>query len=144
MSKKNKNRKNQAPAPSSDAPRTTALQFDGLDGGRPVARALVCGYGDTCGQRNRPRVPVDWLMAEWEERGLEPRARLTIVDCLGPCDDYNTVCLRSNQGTMYIGGLSSREHYQAVLDWAAESAEAGKPVEIPQVLRRKRLPPGRV
>jgi predicted metal-binding protein len=100
-----------------------------------IAQVFVC-QGCCCGQveRGRPDVPVEWLKQEWRERGLLKRVQLTVSGCLGPCDVPNVVAIVTRTKTVWLGNISRRDQYQALLDWASRSKSQGRAVDIPNEL----------
>ena len=103
---------------------------------RTIGQVLVC-TGCCCGRvdRGKPPVPVDWLKGEWRRLGLLRTLHLTISGCLGPCDLVNVVCLAGPERTIWLGGLSSPEHFAALLDWAERSATEERLLALPPLLR---------
>lgn len=102
-----------------------------------MGQLLVCG-GGCCMKDDRGRVPTpgDWLRAEWKQRGLYGRVHLSVTaSCLGPCSRANVAGVITANGPVWIGGLSTMEHYQALLDWATASAEAGTMLPLPEQLQ---------
>jgi predicted metal-binding protein len=117
--------------------------LDGL-APRPLARVLICA-GCCCGhpEKGNAEVPVDWLQREWERRGLRPKASLSIPYCMGPCERANVAALRSNGKVTWLGGLSTREQYEAILDWAQDTVDEGKTADLPKSLARRKFEPRR-
>jgi hypothetical protein len=101
-----------------------------------IAHVLVC-QGCCCGQveRGRPAVPAEWLKEEWRKRGLLKRVHLTISGCLGPCDVPNVVSLVTQDETIWLGNISTRDQYQLLLDWATRNKHEGYAVDIPKELK---------
>lgn len=99
---------------------------------RVIAHVLVC-QGCCCGQveRGRPEVPAEWLKQEWKRRGLLKRVQLSISGCLGPCDVPNVVAIVTQEKTVWLGNIASRNQYQSLLDWALRSKDLGRADEIP-------------
>ncbi len=102
---------------------------------RVVAQVLVCN-GCCCGrvEKGKPEVPVDWLKAEWKRQGLLKRVQLTITACLGPCDVPNVVSLLHEDGSIWLGSVSQREQYAALIDWAVRSRDLGRLAALPEEL----------
>lgn len=102
---------------------------------RVIGQVLVC-TGCCCGRvdRGKPPVPVDWLKAEWKKSGMLGILHLTISGCLGPCDLVNVACLVGPSGTTWIGGLDCQSHFEALRDWAAESAREERMADLPPIL----------
>src|SRR6202035_3301119 len=82
-------------------------------------------------RRRTPRSPVEWLKPEWRKRGLLKRVQLTVSGCLGPCDVPNVVAIVTQTKTVWLGNISRRDQYQALLDWASLSKSQGRAVDIP-------------
>ena len=103
---------------------------------KTIGQVLVC-VGCCCGRvdRGKPPVPVDWLKSEWKSRKLLKTIQLTISGCLGPCDLVNVVCLVTPARTIWLGGLHEQHHFDALLQWAVDSTEAGRLQELPEALR---------
>jgi hypothetical protein len=91
---------------------------------KTIGQVLAC-VGCCCGRtdRGKPPVPVDWLKAEWKQRKLLKTIQLTISGCLGPCDLVNVVCLVTPQRTVWLGGLTEQEHFDALLGWATQCGQ---------------------
>jgi predicted metal-binding protein len=113
----------------------------GADGNRQTKRkslmqVLVC-MGCCCGRvdRGKPEVPVDWLKARWKEARLNPYIQLTISGCLGPCDLPNVVAILTETGQQWIGQLTQREHYEALVEWGRACGDARHVEPPPAVLR---------
>jgi len=111
------------------------------DGARQTKRkslmqVLVC-LGCCCGRvdRGKPEVPVDWLKARWKEARLNPYIQLTISGCLGPCDLPNVVAILTETGQQWIGQLTQREHYEALVEWG-RACGAARHAEPPPALLR--------
>ncbi|HEX9004695.1 MAG TPA: (2Fe-2S) ferredoxin domain-containing protein [Blastocatellia bacterium] len=102
---------------------------------KTIGQVLVC-VGCCCGRtdRGKPPVPVDWLKSEWKARKLLKTIQLTISGCLGPCDLVNVVCLIAPQRTVWLGGLTEQKHFDALLEWATQSAAANKLLPLPALL----------
>jgi len=109
------------------------------------ARGTVFGQivyceGCCCGQIDkgfRP-LPRDWIEQRWREEKLNKSVQLTISGCLGPCDLANVVCVISSQRMQWLGGLQEQWQYDALLDWAIASRDAGVLVELPAELNPHR------
>ena len=100
-----------------------------------VAQVFVC-QGCCCGRtdRGKPPVPIDWLRAEWKRRRMIGGVGLSISGCLGPCDLLNVVTVVARDQTIWLGGFSTQAHYEALTDWASESATAGSFLPLPLTL----------
>jgi cobaltochelatase CobN len=96
---------------------------------------MVC-LGCCCGrvERGKPEVPVDWLKARWKEARLNPYVQLTISGCLGPCDLPNVVAVLTETGQEWIGGLTQREHYEALVAWGRACGATRQVQPLPPVL----------
>lgn len=111
-----------------------------------LGHLLVC-VGCCCGQitKGKPEVPADWLKAEWKRRALLKHIQLSISGCLGPCDHVNVIAMAGPEGITYVGGLTTRRHFELLLDWATRSADEGclqplPPEFVPGVIDRFRAP----
>jgi len=100
-----------------------------------LAQLLIC-QGCCCGRTDRghPEVPVDFLRQAWKQRGLLKHVHLSISGCLGPCDASNVALVLTPGAQHWLGGLSSQEHYQALLHWATACAAAGQLLPLPGLL----------
>lgn len=109
-----------------------------------AAQVTVC-QGCCCGRvdRGRPALPVDWLRAEWKARRLLKRVQLTISGCLGPCDIPNIATISTADGVTWLGGMTTQQDYELLVDWATRSADAGSPVPLPPELARHQFVPFR-
>jgi hypothetical protein len=109
-----------------------------------IGHVTVC-QGCCCGNtaNGRPPVPVDWLKKEWRARGLLKRVQLTISGCLGPCDIPNIVTISDARGTQWFGEITEFAQYQAVVDWASRSSDAGELLPFPKEFRQHALHPFR-
>lgn len=104
------------------------------------AHLLVC-VGCCCGRvdRGKPEVPVDWLKAEWKRRTLLKHVQLSISGCLGPCDLVNVVAVANADGIDYFGRLTTRAHFEALVDWASACAAAGRALPVPDLIAAGRI-----
>jgi hypothetical protein len=109
-----------------------------------IGHVTVC-QGCCCGNtaNGRPPVPVDWLKKEWRARGLLKRIQLTISGCLGPCDIPNIVTISNEIGTLWLGGITEFNEYQALVDWAGRCKDAGELLPLPKEFRQHTLHPFR-
>jgi hypothetical protein len=107
-----------------------------------LGHVMVC-QGCCCGnvENGKPAVPVDWLKKEWRRRGLLKRIHLTISGCLGPCDLPNVVTISNEQETIWLGGITKINQYQALIDWASSSKDAGELLPLPKEFRQHTLDP---
>jgi predicted metal-binding protein len=103
---------------------------------RPVAAQVLVCLGCCCGRtdRGRPELPLDWLKAEWKAHGLLKTVHLTVSGCLGPCERANVVVLWTPEQSAWLGPLTTREDYQAVLEWAQDTTRTGSPAPVPASL----------
>jgi cobaltochelatase CobN len=102
---------------------------------KSLLQVMVC-LGCCCGrvERGKPEVPVDWLKARWKEARLNPYVQLTISGCLGPCDLPNVVAVLTETGQEWIGGLTQREHYEALVAWGRACGATRQVQPLPPVL----------
>jgi len=107
---------------------------------RSIASVLVCN-GCCCGrtEKGHPAIPLDWLKAEFKRRKLLHRVHLTVTGCLGPCDVSNVVGILTPEGTLFLGGLDSTAHYEALVDWADASWQIGTALPLPPLLAAARF-----
>tara|TARA_Y100000589_G_scaffold332244_1_gene390705 strand:- start:11907 stop:12275 length:369 start_codon:yes stop_codon:yes gene_type:complete len=100
-------------------------------------RVIVC-KGCCCGNvdRGHDEVPVEFLEKVWAERNLEREAKLTISGCLGTCEMRNVVLLRTEGGRTWLGGLSEKVEYEAIVEWASNSANREGAANLPAVLEK--------
>src|ERR1700760_3048011 len=106
-----------------------------------LAQVLVC-KGCCCGkvERGKPEVPVDWLKEEWKKHKLLRRVQLTITGCLGPCDIPNVIEIVRGDGSQWLGGITLRDEYQSLIDWAIRCRDTGKLEELPDDLAGRLVP----
>ena len=111
---------------------------------RVIGQLIVC-KGCCCGatEKGRPEVPVDWLKEEWRRRGLLKRFQLSISGCIGPCDHTNVVQICSDAGSVWLGHLTHFNQYRDLLEWACQSNEAGRLLELPREFKEHVLSPWR-
>jgi hypothetical protein len=107
-----------------------------------IGHVTVC-HGCCCGNtaNGRPPVPVDWLKKEWRARGLLKRVQLTISGCLEPCDIPNIITISDENGTQWLGEITEFAQYQAIVDWASRSRDAGELLPLPKEFRQHTLHP---
>ena len=98
-------------------------------------RVVVC-KGCCCGNvdRGHDEVPVELLEKAWAERNLESEFQLTISGCLGVCEMRNVVLLRTKGGRIWLGGLSEKVQYEAIVEWVSNSANRKWDPNLPAVL----------
>ncbi len=109
-----------------------------------IGQMIVC-QGCCCGatHKDRPAVPAIWLKDEWRKRGLLKRFQLTISGCIGPCDVPNVVEIISEAGTQWLGNIRDFNEYRSLVEWAAQSVDAGHLLELPREFKDRRLLPWR-
>ena len=111
---------------------------------RVIGQVVVC-QGCCCGatKKDRPEVPVEWLKEEWRRRGLLKRVQLSISGCVGPCDVPNVVILVSETGSKWLGNITDFNQYRSLVEWAVNSMNAGRLLELPREFRPHILSPWR-
>ena len=99
------------------------------------AQVVVCD-GCCCGRisKGHNEVPIDALKSAWQENELDGKVELTISGCLGPCSMHNVAVLNADEDQTWVGKLSGKEHYDALVDWALEVVNNGVNVALPQLL----------
>ena len=92
--------------------------------------------GCCCGrvEKGHNEVPVNELKRIWEKNKLHDKIRLTISNCLGQCSMHNVTLLKIGKKKIWIGKLSSEEHYAALVDWAHNVAKYGNDAKLPNIL----------
>lgn len=97
-----------------------------------IGQMIVC-CGCCCGatHKERPEVPVEWLKDEWRKRGLLKRFQLTVSGCVGPCDVPNVVEVNADTGSQWLGCITNFDQYRSLVEWAAQSVEAGRLLDLP-------------
>lgn len=100
-----------------------------------VCNGCCCGNTD----KGHPVVPIDFLTNAWDEKGLNEYVKLRISRCLGPCSMHNVSLLRYDGGQEWLGKLSDKEHYEALLEWASNIAQNGKNRDLPEILSAHRF-----
>ncbi len=100
---------------------------------KTLGQVLIC-LGCCCGRMDRghPAIPVDWLKAQWKQHKLHKSVQLTISGCLGPCDVANVVSVITPRSTIWLGGLTTEQEYEALLGWALRSTVAGALLPLPE------------
>lgn len=106
-----------------------------------VLGQLVCCLGCCCGRtdRGKPEVPVEALKSVWATEKLNRAIQLTISGCLGPCDLTNVALMMTPSKNIWLGGLTTREHYEMLIDWARACKAAGSLLELPEELDAHRF-----
>lgn len=74
---------------------------------------------------------MDWLKSTWKARKLAGSVHLTISGCLGPCDLVNVVSVGDPDGTTWVGGLTTHEDYEVLVEWAEACKAAGTRLPLP-------------
>ena len=97
-----------------------------------VCKGCCCGNVD----RGHDEVPVELLEKAWAERNLEREIQLTISGCLGTCEMRNVVLLRTEGDRIWLGGLSEKEQYEAIIDWASSGSDTEGTPNLPAVLEK--------
>ena len=100
-------------------------------------RVVVC-KGCCCGNMSRghDEVPVEFLKKAWAERNLEREIQLTISGCLGTCEMRNVVLLRTDGDRIWLGRLGEKVEYEAIVEWASNSANIEGAPNLPAVLKK--------
>jgi len=100
-------------------------------------RVVVC-KGCCCGNvsRGHDEVPVEFLKKAWAERNLEREIQLTISGCLGTCEMRNVVLLRTDGDRIWLGRLGEKVEYEAIVEWASNSANIEGATNLPAVLKK--------
>ena len=100
-------------------------------------RVVVC-KGCCCGNvsRGHDEVPVEFLKKAWAERNLEREIQLTISGCLGTCEMRNVVLLRTDGDRIWLGRLGEKVEYEAIVEWASNSANIEGAPNLPAVLKK--------
>ena len=80
-------------------------------------------------------VPIDALKSAWEENGLQEHVKLSISGCLGPCSMKNVSLMMDGSDRIWLGGLGSNEHYDALVTWAKSIANSGTMSDLPIELK---------
>jgi cobaltochelatase CobN len=102
---------------------------------KTLAQVVLC-LGCCCGRTDKghPPVPVDWMKQEWRARTLPKKVHLTISGCLGPCDVTNVVLVMMGDRQVWLGNLSTQDHYLLLADWASACAAADAVLPLPHAL----------
>ena len=100
-------------------------------------RVVVC-KGCCCGNvsKGHDEVPVEFLKKAWAERNLEREIQLTISGCLGTCEMRNVVLLRTDGVRIWLGRLGEKVEYEAIVEWASNSANIEGAPNLPAVLKK--------
>ena len=86
--------------------------------------------------RGHDEVPVEFLKKAWAERNLEKEIQLTISGCLGTCEMRNVVLLRTDGDRIWLGRLGEKVEYEAIVEWASNSANIEGAPNLPAVLKK--------
>ena len=107
-----------------------------------IGQVIVCS-GCCCGavHRGKPEVPLEWLKAEWRDRGLKKELQLTIAGCLGPCDLTNVVRISSASHDIWLGRVDRFQIYSELVEWASRSRAAGVLLPLPAACDELRFTP---
>ena len=99
------------------------------------AKMYVCN-GCCCGriEKGNDEVPIEDLRLAWEKYELEDAVKLTISGCLGPCSMKNVSLIKTDLGQTWLGNLSGKEHYEALIEWALNVKQNGIGTELPELL----------
>ena len=110
---------------------------------RQVIGHVVMCSGCCCGktERGKPEVPIEWLKQEWRTRGLLKNIQLSISSCLGPCDLPNVVSISNSTSRVWLGNINHFEQYEALVNWASESRNAGTLLPLPTEFETLRFDP---
>jgi len=102
-----------------------------------MGQILVCASGCCCGRidKGKPEIPLEWLKKSWKEARLLKSIQLTITGCLGPCDLTNVVSILTPEKQIWLGRITEHLQYEALLEWAKASAEAGYLLDLPEELQ---------
>ena len=98
---------------------------------------IVCN-GCCCGnlEKGHDKVPFELLENEWEKHELNENIPLKFSGCLGPCSMRNIVILDTVEGPIWLGGLSSDEHYRGIIEWARDYATNGLESSLSEILQQ--------
>lgn len=105
-----------------------------------LGQVIICS-GCCCGRtdKGKPAIPEEWLKNNWKQAGLLRTIQLTISGCLGPCDLTNVISILTPQKQIWLGGITSQNQYEALLEWALLSSDAGYLLELPEILDGRRF-----
>ncbi len=98
------------------------------------ASVIVCS-GCCCGNLGKgyDEVPVYDLKSAWE-KDAPTNVELTISGCLGVCGMRNVVVLQTERGETWLGGLSTREEYDLIVEWAHKFSSGQVDTTFPKEL----------
>ena len=87
-------------------------------------------------EKGHDKVPFELLENEWEKHELNENIPLKFSGCLGPCSMRNVVILDTVEGPIWLGGLSSDEHYRGIIEWARDYATNGPESSLSEILQQ--------
>ena len=98
-------------------------------------RIYVCN-GCCCGriEKGNNKVPIEELKSAWQKHELDKTVKLTISGCLGPCSMNNVSLIKDDLGQTWLGKLSGKEHYDALVTWALDVEQKAANAELPKIL----------
>jgi len=99
---------------------------------RVLIHLIVCRG---CSGRDGSEDAATWLRRELRQRRLSAKVSLSVTDCLGPCARGPVVTAADSEGVVWLGGLSDRTHYDALLEWADRCARDGVVHGLPAEFR---------
>lgn len=105
-----------------------------------LGQVIICS-GCCCGRtdKGKPAIPEEWLKNNWKQAGLLRTIQLTISGCLGPCDLTNVISILTPQKQIWLGGITSQNQYEALLEWAQSSSDAGYLIDLPEILHTQQF-----
>ncbi|HTG68754.1 MAG TPA: hypothetical protein VL921_05805 [Candidatus Udaeobacter sp.] len=105
-----------------------------------LGQVIICS-GCCCGRtdKGKPAIPEEWLKNNWKQGGLLRTIQLTISGCLGPCDLTNVISILTPQKQIWLGGITSQNQYEALLEWAQSSSDAGCLLDLPEILQAQQF-----
>ncbi|KRE49063.1 hypothetical protein [Paenibacillus sp. Soil522] len=105
-----------------------------------LGQVIICS-GCCCGRtdKGKPAIPEEWLKNNWKQAGLLRTIQLTISGCLGPCDLTNVISILTPQKQIWLGGITGQNQYEALLEWAQSSSDAGILIDLPEILQTQQF-----
>ncbi len=105
-----------------------------------LGQVIICS-GCCCGRtdKGKPAIPEEWLKNNWKQAGLLRTIQLTISGCLGPCDLTNVISILTPQKQIWLGGITGQNQYEALLEWAQSSSDAGYLIDLPEILQTQQF-----
>lgn len=102
------------------------------------ATVVVCN-SCCCGNAKKGHniVPIDFLNKSWEKYNIGNEVNLRMSTCLGPCDMCNVSLLKTENENIWLGNLSTEEHYKSIIEWAIQTSHKDQNIELPQILVTK-------